>query len=144
MEEKIPFNFMKNKGFTLRELMIVVANIGILAGIGVPLYVNKVYRGKQKEAISLLMVLKTEQEEFRAEFGRYGSVIDADNLSQSFQANAGAKWYNLTLAAMSTEELRTSFRGLATGRVADSHPDDIWFMTESSMYASHTGSEAVY
>lgn len=146
MEGKIPSKIMKSKGFTLVELMIVVAIIGILAGIGVPMYINKVYRGKQKEAVSMLMVLKTEQEEFRAEFNTYYGGTDMEEfLPQSFQANAGAKWYALSMeTGWATDELRTSYRAFATGRLAASHPEDIWVMTPALMYANHTGSEGIY
>ena len=47
------------KGFTLIELMIVVAIIGILAAIAIPAYQNYIARAQATEAINLLGGLKT-------------------------------------------------------------------------------------
>lgn len=50
---------MKNKGFTLIELMIVVAIIGILAAIAIPAYQNYTCRAKMSEAVSGMTPAKT-------------------------------------------------------------------------------------
>lgn len=61
----------KQQGFTLIELMIVVAIIGILAAIAIPQYQNYVARSQVAEAISLLNGAKTGVEQYMAESGQF-------------------------------------------------------------------------
>lgn len=55
---------LKQKGFTLIELMIVVAVIGILATIAMPSYTDYVRRGKAAEATSNLADLRVKMEQY--------------------------------------------------------------------------------
>jgi len=65
---------LKNKkGFTLIELMIVVAIIGILAAIAIPNYMSYTCKSKQSEAKSILGDMRTLQETYFAEYDTYAS-----------------------------------------------------------------------
>jgi prepilin-type N-terminal cleavage/methylation domain-containing protein len=61
---------MKNeKGFTLIELMIVVAIISVLAGIAIPMYNANVNKSKLQEAVDTLGAIKDEISRVAAETG---------------------------------------------------------------------------
>ena len=58
-----------NSGFTLIELMIVVAIIGIQAAVGIPQYQNYVARTQVAEGLSLVAVVKTAVAEYYSVHG---------------------------------------------------------------------------
>jgi type IV pilus assembly protein PilA len=66
-------HFMKTiqKGFTLIELMIVIAIIGILAAIAIPAYQNYTIRAQVTEGISLAAGWKTAISEYYAQNGSF-------------------------------------------------------------------------
>lgn len=56
-----------NKGFTLIELMITVAIIGILASIALPSYRQYVVESRRSEGISMLLQVMQQQERYYTE-----------------------------------------------------------------------------
>jgi len=65
----------KQRGFTLIELMIVIAIIGILAAVAIPAYTNYLSRSKVTEAFSLLMGMRMPAEEYMATTGNFPNDV---------------------------------------------------------------------
>ena len=67
-------------GYTLVELMAVVAIIGVLAALAVPQYKNYTMQAKAAEAVSVLAHIKTRQESYRSEWDEYcNASVNAQN-----------------------------------------------------------------
>lgn len=70
----------KQSGFTLLEVMIAVAIVGILAAIAIPSYSEYTTRTKRSEGLALLSEGAARQERFFAQNNSYVNV--AANISQ--------------------------------------------------------------
>lgn len=68
---------LKQQGFTLIELMIVVAIIGILAAVAVPAFMDYMNKGKQSEAQLQLNVLLKKTKSTFGENATYPMVVNA-------------------------------------------------------------------
>jgi type IV pilus assembly protein PilA len=91
---------LKNKkGFTLIELMIVVAIIGILAAIAIPNFMNYQCKARQSEAKTALGTLRSLQEAYFAEHDTY--TANLTNLG--YELKGDQKYDSPAITANSTE-----------------------------------------
>lgn len=64
------------RGFTLIELMVVVAIIAILAAIAIPAYGRYAFRARRADGQEMLMRIANAQERYYATFNKYGGLAD--------------------------------------------------------------------
>ena len=126
---------MRNQqpGFTLIELMIVVAIIAILASIAYPTYRQQVLEGRRSEGRAALLALAQAQERFFTLNGSYSASIensdsdgdDANDL-QGINASTENGYYNL---ATTITGGGAAFTGTATPAGAQAGDTDCATMT---------------
>jgi type IV pilus assembly protein PilE len=88
---------MQEKGFTLIELMIVVAVVAILAAIAYPSYTWAVRKGKRAQARTAILDLLQQQERYMTQYNTYlqfsntaGVTVPADVPFKTFSGDSAS------------------------------------------------------
>jgi type IV pilus assembly protein PilE len=114
----------RSKGFTLIEMMIVVAIVGILAAIAWPSYQESVKRSNRAEAKTELMDIAQRLQKCYTTYGRYDDPSGADqcavfdSLAAPGYTTRGRGFYIITIAPLAPANQRTSYILTATANLA--------------------------
>lgn len=92
----------KNRGFTLIELMIVVAIIAIIAAVAYPSYTNYVMRSRRADGKEFLMRIAAAQERQYTNRNRYASMADL-----GLGATSENRYYDVEVALGDGEQTYT-------------------------------------
>ncbi|MCC5853853.1 MAG: pilin [Alkalimonas sp.] len=99
------------QGFTLIELMIVVAIIGILAAIALPAYQDYTRRANVSEGLGLVAGVRTAVTEFRSSQG----VWPADNTAAGLEAPTDISGNAVTSVTVAGAQITVQFSAPAGG-----------------------------
>jgi len=105
-------------GFTLIELMIVVAIIGLLAAVGIPMYSDYVIRGKLAEGTSTLSDGRVRMEQYFQDNRTYLPAAPAANGCPTLQLPFPSTSTNFTYACSNLSTTTYTLTATGTGGVA--------------------------
>lgn len=126
----------RREGFTLIELMLVVAIVGILAAIAVPKYLSFQTRARQSEAKELLSTLYSAQESWFAENQTYAS---ADAIG--FAVAGPPKYYSPPEVVAADG---SGFTATTTGNIDGDPFLDVWTVTQAGREPVNTSDDATH
>ena len=91
-----PAQIRNARGFTLIELMVVVAIVGILASVAYPSFLSQVRKSRRSDAVAALAAVQQVQERWRANNVAYSSDVSSSSTGLKFVSDTTvASSYNL-------------------------------------------------
>lgn len=77
------------RGFTLIELMIAIAVLGIVAAVALPSFMDSIRKGRRAEAFAALAALQQAQERWRANHASYTTDLSSAGLNLPSTTSGG-------------------------------------------------------
>ena len=117
--------YLQDRGFTLTELLITVAVLGILVGIAVPNYRQYVIRGKRSAAQSVMMDIANREQQFLLANRRYAdkATLESNGFALPAEVRENYTW-DVSLGAGSRPSFVITFTGVGT-QAADNSPQPL-------------------
>ncbi|VAW53484.1 Type IV pilus biogenesis protein PilE [hydrothermal vent metagenome] len=119
-----------NKGFTLLELMIVVAVIGILAAVAYPSYVQHIRKAECADAMNSLLSLAARMEEIYMNTNTYVGATVANTASSEGHYTLAidssvTDAFKYTISATPTDATQVTLTLDSLGQMAETAPGGV-------------------
>ncbi len=111
-ENEVNMTAVHQRGFTIIELMIVVALVAIVAGIAIPAYTEHVMRSRRSDAQIALMEMANLQEKWRADNLTY--TANVSDLPYAVTSQNGLYQLSIPVATTQNYTLQASALGPQT------------------------------
>lgn len=123
----------KDRGFTLIEMMIVVAVLALLAAIAIPNFTGYLMKSRRSDGITALLALQHAQEKFRANCASYAAaLLDTNNDTTNdsscvpgtstyqleFDTSSIEGWYSLSVSGATAIAYTATATAVAGGKQA--------------------------
>lgn len=94
-----PLARRRMNGFTLIELMIAVAVVGILLAVALPSFMDSIRKGRRSEAFAALSAIQQAQERWRSNRAAYTTTLADLGVTSAVSTPGG--YYTLSIASAS-------------------------------------------
>ena len=108
-------NATRENGFTVIELLIAVAILGVLSAIAIPSYLDNVSRSRRAEAKTVLMQVASDQERFFSSNNTYTTDdFPLTGVADGRESDSG--YYDVSVAACGGGTIANCFVATATAQ----------------------------
>ena len=107
------------RGFTMIELLIAVAIVGILAAIAIPSYSQYMERSRRSDAVIMLQKSAGEQIRFFSEYNRYATKMSELGYGNADTALSDEGFYTISVTNDSPTAFLLTATPVATGAQAN-------------------------
>ena len=120
---------MRNRGFSLIELIVAVTIIGILASIAVPMYTNLVQASRRSEAYATIGGIRSAMDAYYTECGTYSSIPFQYQNSQPYPDGSGSAWGIIGMDNLSKPSNGGWWYGVYV--IYSGSPPQLWYYIEA-------------